>query len=144
MTTFAVYGTLFSAALLAATILPAQSEAVLVGLLLTKSYSPALLLLVASLGNILGSLINWLLGRKIESYQGKTWFPISFEQLERARNRYQRYGRWALLLSWVPVIGDPITVAAGMMREKLLIFLLLVSIAKTGRYLALAAITLQW
>lgn len=144
MTTFAVYGTLFSAALLAATILPAQSEAVLVGLLLTKSYSPALLLLVASLGNILGSLINWLLGRKIESYQGKRWFPISFEQLERARNRYQRYGRWALLLSWVPVIGDPITVAAGMMREKLLIFLLLVSIAKTGRYLALAAITLQW
>lgn len=144
MTTLAVYGTLFWAALLAATILPAQSEAALVGFLLTKSYSPASLILVASLGNILGSLINWLLGRKIESYQEKKWFPISSVQLERAKMRYQRYGRWALLLSWVPIIGDPITVAAGMMREKLLIFLLLVSVAKTGRYLVLTAITLQW
>lgn len=144
MTAFALYAGLFATAFLAATILPLQSEAALAGLLLTKSYPPWLLIAVASAGNILGSLINWLLGRKIESYQEKKWFPASPAQLERARNWYLRHGRWVLLLSWVPVFGDPITIAAGMLREKLHIFLALVTLAKAGRYIVLAAATLQW
>ncbi|MDB5375655.1 MAG: hypothetical protein JWR00_101 [Rubritepida sp.] len=142
MSDFLAYGGLFGAALAAATILPMQSEAVLVGLLLTDAYSPALLLLVASVGNTAGSAINWLLGRSVERYRDRRWFPVDAGKLERAQGWYRRYGRWSLLLSWVPVIGDPLTVVAGVMRERFLPFLLMVAIAKTGRYLALALLTL--
>jgi membrane protein YqaA with SNARE-associated domain len=64
--------------------------------------------------------------------------------LERAQRWYQRYGRWSLLASWMPVIGDPLTLVAGIMREPLPVFLALVTVAKVGRYVALAAITLSW
>jgi len=141
MSEIAAYAGLFAAAFLAATVLPFQSEAVLVGLLLT-GYEPWLLLAVASLGNVLGSLVNWGLGRGVERFQSRPWFPASEAQLERAQRWYHRYGRWSLLLSWVPVVGDPLTVVAGLLREPLATFLLLVAIAKVGRYLVLAATTL--
>ena len=137
----AALGGLFMAALLAATLLPAQSEAVLVGLLLA-GYAPWLVLAVASFGNVLGSVINWSLGRGIERLRNKRWFPVSPADLARAERWYRRYGRWSLLLSWMPIIGDPLTVVAGVLREPLPVFLLLVSVAKVGRYLVLIAVTL--
>ena len=140
----AAYGGLFLAAFLAATILPMQSEAALVGLILGGQQPVALLVLAASLGNVLGSLTNWLLGRFIERFVGRRWFPASAASLARARRQYERWGHWCLLLSWAPVIGDPLTVIAGMLREKLWRFMLLVTIAKTGRYLVLAWATLHW
>ncbi|MCQ2030362.1 DedA family protein [Stutzerimonas zhaodongensis] len=138
------YFGLFIAAFAAATLVPAQSEAVLVGLLLHGAYSPAVLLFLATLGNVLGSLVNWLLGRSVERLRHKRWFPVSDQQLERAQRRYHRYGRWSLLLSWVPIIGDPLTVIAGTLREPLWSFLLLVTLAKGARYLILAGLTLGW
>lgn len=138
------YFGLFSAAFAAATLVPAQSEAVLVGLLLGGNLSTAMLLWVATLGNVLGSMVNWLLGRYIERLRHKRWFPISQQQLQRAQRSYQRYGRWSLLLSWLPIVGDPLTVVAGTLREPLWSFLLLVTLAKGGRYLLLAAVTLGW
>jgi membrane protein YqaA with SNARE-associated domain len=134
----AAYGGLFLAALLAATILPAQSEAVLAALLLSEAYSPLLLIAVASAGNVLGSVVNWLLGRGIDRFRDRPWFPVRPAQLERASSWYRRYGRWTLLLSWVPIVGDPLTVAAGLLREPFWSFLLLVAVAKIGRYLLLA------
>jgi membrane protein YqaA with SNARE-associated domain len=144
MSTLAAYGGLFLAALVAATILPAQSEAVLGGLLATGTYSPALLILVAGTGNVLGSIVNWLLGRGVERFRGTRWFPVSDGNLDRAGRWYRRYGWWSLLLSWMPVIGDPLTVAAGIMREPFLRFLVVVSIAKFGRYIVLVALVLHW
>ena len=137
----AVYGGLFLAAFTAATLLPAQSEALVVGLLLTD-YAPWLVLAVASVGNVLGSVVNWFPGRGIERFRGRRWFPVSPAALARAEGWYRRYGRWSLLLAWAPIIGDPLTVVAGVLRETFLVFLLLVSIAKIGRYLILAAATL--
>ncbi len=142
MTDLAAYGGLFMAALIAATILPMQSEAVLVGLLLA-GYPPWLLVVVAGAGNILGSVINWLMGRWIEQYRDRRWFPVSEPALERARGWYRRYGRWSLLASWAPIVGDPLTVVAGVLRENLGVFVLLVTIAKVGRYAVLAWATLQ-
>ncbi len=142
VTDLLAYGGLFLFSLAAATILPLPSEAGLVGLLLAD-YSPWLLLLVASVGNVLGSAINWLLGRAIDRYGSHRWFPEGSSTLERARAWYHRYGRWSLLLSWVPVIGDPLTIVAGMLRERLAIFLLLVTIAKVGRYAVVIAVT-RW
>jgi len=143
MTDLAVYAGLFVTALAAATILPMQSEAALVGLLLADAYPPWLLVIVASIGNVLGAIINWLLGRGIKHFRHRTWFPAKAAGLERAQRWYQRYGKWSLLLSWAPIIGDPLTVIAGVLREPFPIFLLLVAVAKIGRYLALTAATLS-
>ena len=142
MEAVAAYGGLFVAALAAATILPMQSEAVLVGLLLTGNYEPGLLLLVASLGNVLGSVINWLLGRSVERFRDRRWFPVRPAALASAQRWYQRWGRWSLLLSWLPVVGDPLTVVAGVMREPFPVVLALVTRAKVGRSLALVAAAL--
>lgn len=125
---------LFLAAFLAATLVPAQSEALLTVMLLTKAYPWAVLLVVASVGNVLGSCVNWWLGTKADSLSGRRWFPIKPHALERARRWYQRFGRGLLLLSFMPVIGDPITFAAGLLRERFGVFLLLVGAAKTARY----------
>ena len=144
MSTLAAYAGLFLAALIAATILPAQSEAVLAGLLATGSYSPTLLILVAGTGNVLGSVVNWLLGRGIERFRAARWFPVSAKNLDRAGRWYRRYGWWSLLFSWMPIIGDPLTVAAGIMREPFARFLLVVSLAKFGRYILLTALVLHW
>lgn len=142
MSELLAYGGLFFAAFAAATIFPMQSEAVLVAMLL-GDYSPVTVFLVASVGNVLGSMVNWFLGRWIDRFRHHRWFPASDHALERARRWYHRYGRWSLLLSWVPVIGDPLTVVAGVMREPLPVFLLLVTIAKVGRYAVLAVATLS-
>lgn len=93
---------------------------------------------MASLGNVLGSVANWVLGRGVARFRHRRWFPVSEPALTRAEGWYRRWGRWSLLLSWAPVIGDPLTLAAGMLREPLGPFLLLVGLAKTTRYIALA------
>jgi membrane protein YqaA with SNARE-associated domain len=138
------YPALFLSAFGAATLLPLQSEAVLVALLLAGQHALWALLLMATLGNVLGSWLNWLLGRSIEHYRERRWFPVTPARLEQAQGWYARYGRWSLLLSWMPVIGDPLTLVAGVMRERLWIFLLIVTLAKAGRYVVLAALTLAW
>ncbi|WP_054005337.1 YqaA family protein [Cypionkella psychrotolerans] len=141
MSEIAAYFGLFGAAFLAATLLPAQSEALVVGLLLFD-YAPWLVLTVASVGNVLGSVVNWFLGRGIERFRERRWFPASPEALARAERWYRRFGKWSLLLAWMPVIGDPLTLVAGVMREPFPVFLLLVTVAKVGRYLVLTAVTL--
>jgi membrane protein YqaA with SNARE-associated domain len=139
----AVYGGLLLAAFLAATLLPMQSEAALVALLLA-SWPPAALVVVASAGNVLGSMLNWWLGRELLRFQDRRWFPVPPAALARAQRSYRQWGRWSLLLSWLPLIGDPLTLAAGIMREPLRVFVPLVLLAKTGRYLVLAVATLHY
>ena len=139
MIDLATYGSLFLAAFLAATLIPAQSESVLTGLILAGGQPVIALVAVASLGNILGSVLNWLIGRGVERFRTKKWFPASEAQLAHAQQRYQRFGYWSLLLAWVPIIGDPLPLVAGILREPLWRFLLLVSIGKIGRYVVLAA-----
>jgi membrane protein YqaA with SNARE-associated domain len=137
MLDLAAYGGLFLIAFLAATIFPAQSEIALLGMISTKAYPVWALIIVASAGNILGSVANWWLGIYIEHFKNKKWFPVKDQDLNKAQHWYSKYGRWSLLLSWVPFIGDPITVAAGVMKERLAVFIGLVSVAKIGRYVAL-------
>lgn len=128
---------LFAAAFLAATLLPAQSEAVLVGLLLTERYDQWLLLSIASIGNTAGSALNWLLGRLVNRLGHRRWLGAGEAQLVRAEAWYRRWGLWSLLLAWVPVVGDPLTLVAGLLRAPLLPFLAVVGLAKSARYLVL-------
>lgn len=102
-----------------------------------------MLILVASIGNILGSTANWVLGRGIERFRDRPWFPVRPAALGRATGWYRRYGRWSLLLSWVPIIGDPLTVVAGVLREPLWSFVAIVAVAKVMRYLAVAGAVLS-
>lgn len=129
---------LFLTAFLAATLIPAQSEAVLVALILTAAHPLWLLLVVATVGNVLGSVVNWALGRFLIRFAGRRWFPVSPRQLDRAAGWYGRWGHWSLLGAWLPVVGDPLTLAAGMLREPFWRFALIVTLAKGGRYLVLA------
>lgn len=134
---------LFGVSFLAATLLPAQSELGLSGLIYLGDEPIVLLIAAASLGNTLGSVVNWGLGRGAAKFSEATWFPVSGDKLEKATAWYHRYGRWSLLLSWAPIIGDPLTLAAGILKEHFWSFLILVAIAKTGRYLIVALITLS-
>ena len=119
---------------LAATILPLSSELVLSTMLLTDSFDKYLLLVVASFGNIFGSSVNWYLGKKILIFRDKKWFPVNEKQIAKSEMYFKKYGIWSLLLAWVPIIGDPLTVIAGILKINFFTFLLLVSISKTSRY----------
>ncbi len=134
------YAGLFMVALIAATIFPLQSEALLAGLLIAGNQPVWALIAVASVGNVIGSTINWILGRSIERFRNRRWFPIKARALDRAEGWDRKFGRWTLLLSWTPVIGDPLTMIAGVLREPLWSFLIIVSIAKTARYIVIAAL----
>ena len=143
MNDLAVYFGLFLTAFAAATILPMQSETALSGLILLDEYPVGTLVAVVSVGNVAGSVINWALGRGVDKFRDKKWFPVKETMLNRSVRWYHRYGRWSLLLSWAPIIGDPLTVVAGILREPFWSFLLLVTVAKTGRYIALTAAVLE-
>ena len=97
-----------------------------------------MLIAIATFGNVLGAVVNWGLGMFAARYRDRTWFPVDRAKLEQAEGQYRKYGRYSLLLSWVPFIGDPITVVAGVLRERLWSFLVLVTIAKSARYIVIA------
>jgi membrane protein YqaA with SNARE-associated domain len=125
---------LFSSAFLSATLLPGTSEVYLFALL-KQGGDSWLLVLVATLGNTLGAVVNWLLGLYLLHFQHRRWFYFTPRQIERAQRWFQRYGFWSLLLAWAPLIGDALTLIAGIMRVRLGLFLVLVFVGKGLRYL---------
>ena len=140
MTGTVPYLSLFGISFLAATIFPAQSELVLSGMLISGRFDPWLLILTATIGNVLGSVLNWLIGRYLHGYRDRRWFPVSPAGLARGERVFQRWGLWTLLLSWLPIIGDPLTIVAGFLRVPLKLFLPIVLFAKAGRYIAISGL----
>lgn len=138
----AIYFALFTSAFLAATLIPAQSELALSALILTGAHSLWLLIAIASAGNTLGSCLNWFLGAKLSHLRGHKFFPVKPAALDKAQSWYRRYGRYTLLLSWAPIIGDPLTLAAGLLKEPFPSFLALAALAKTARYVVVAGLSL--
>ena len=129
-----IYLSLFSISFLAATILPLSSELMLAGLIATSNYDNLLLLIVASFGNVLGSIINWILGFYSRNLTIKKWVPFKGKQIENSSRWFNKFGKWSLLFAWVPIIGDPLTLVAGLLRVKFIEFLILVTIGKVSRY----------
>ncbi|MGZ5056037.1 MAG: YqaA family protein [Methylobacter sp.] len=136
------YLSLFSVSFLAATIIPFYSEVALVGLL-AAGYDPFLLWLFASVGNTLGAVVNWVLGRYLLHFEHKRWFPFPSSELHRYQRWYQHFGVWSLLLSWLPVGGDALTFIAGIMKVNLGIFVILVGLGKSLRYALIIALSGQ-
>ena len=132
-----IYLSLFAISFLAATILPFSSELTLAGLIATSNYDNLLLLIVASFGNILGSVVNWVLGFYSINLTAKKWFPFKGRQIESSSKWFDKFGKWSLLFAWVPVIGDPLTFIAGILKVNFFLFLALVALGKISRYFLL-------
>ena len=130
-----IYLSLFAVGFIVATIIPFGSEVYFAYLLSMNQYNGLLLLIAASLGNVLGSVFNWICGYYANYWINKKWFPIKKKHIDKASRIFDKYGKWSLLLGWVPIIGDPITFVAGTFRYSFFPFLLLVSIGKVGRYI---------
>lgn len=127
-----VYITLFFVAFASATLLPMGSEALLL-YNLSEGYVVWLLWTVASVGNTLGSMVNYWLGLKGETYLEEKGY-LNEQKMQKARASFDRYGGWTLLLSWVPVIGDPLTFIAGVFKYNFWGFVVIVAAAKAARY----------
>ena len=123
-----IYLSLFAISFLAATILPFSSELTLAGLISTSNYDNLLLLIVASFGNVLGSAVNWALGFYSRIFTTKKWFPFKEIQIEKSSKWFTKFGKWSLLFAWVPFVGDPLTLVAGLLRVRFLDFIILVAI----------------
>jgi membrane protein YqaA with SNARE-associated domain len=136
------YLPLFLTAFGAATVLPGFSEVTFAAMLAQSPDDWLMLLIVATAGNTLGGIANWMLGRFLLHWQDRKWFPVSHKHLDQASRLFRTYGYPLLLLSWLPVIGDPITLAAGVLRARLLPSLVLILIGKAARYGILAWATL--
>lgn len=144
MNDLAIYSSLLISAFSAATLLPGSSEALLTGFIATEQGVPVLLFTVATIGNVAGSAVNWVLGRFFIHFRDRKWFPVSERRYSQAVRWYERFGFWSLLFAWLPIVGDPLTVIAGALRTRFWLFLLLVSIGKGGRYLFVVAVALTW
>lgn len=130
---------LFASAFTSATLLPGTSEGVLAALLGLGLVPVVLAVGVATIGNTAGSLVNWAIGRFLGNYRNHPRFPASEKMMDRAQGWYDRFGVWTLLASWVPIVGDPLTVVAGLMRAPLILVVPLVMLAKGVRYAIVAA-----
>jgi len=120
-------------AFLAATLLPLSSELVLSALLLAGE-NPLTVIIIATFGNVLGSIVNYLIGRWGADGILHRWFKLTQQQTDKAEQRFNHYGKWSLLLAWLPIIGDPLTFIAGVLKIRFSLFLILVTIGKFGRY----------
>jgi membrane protein YqaA with SNARE-associated domain len=129
---------LFFSSFLAATILPLSSEVVL-AILLANGLNPYAAVSVATLGNLLGSVTNYGLGILGNRMLLNRYIKRSDREIKAALDRFKKFGAASLLFAWVPVIGDPLTMAAGLIRVNFLLFLLLVF---TGKFLRYVMITL--
>lgn len=128
---------LFFSALISATLFPGGSEALLL-YRLHEGGAALSLVLIATTGNVLGSLITYAMGRLGNEAVHRHWLRISEENVSRAEAWFARFGRPALLLAWLPVVGDPLCLVAGLLRCHLVTFLLLVTLGKLARYTLLA------
>ncbi len=133
---------LFIASFLSATILPLSSVVVMIALLV-NGFSPTMTVVIASVGNVLGAVVNYALGFWLSANVIKKWLKMSEDDFVHAEQRFQKYGLASLCLAWVPIIGDPLTVVAGMLRVNLVWFFVLVTFGKLLRYVVLAYLTLQ-
>lgn len=133
------YVAVFLSSFFAATIIPFYSEIAVTGALAAGA-EPVPLIAVATLGNTLGAVVGWWLGRLLLRFRDRRWFPASARELERAQRWFQRFGVWSLLLAWLPLGGDALTVVAGVMRVRLDVFVVLVGIGKGLRYVVVVGL----
>ncbi|MFY8326955.1 YqaA family protein [Pseudoalteromonas sp. ZZD1] len=133
------YLSLFLTAFISATLLPSSSEIVLTAMITQGDYLLWLLWLAATVGNVLGSCINYWLGTQVMRFKDRKWFPVSQTNIDKAQVRFEKYGVYSLLFAWLPIVGDPLTVVGGIFKVRWWTFLWLVTLGKGARYLVVLA-----
>lgn len=136
------YLTLFFTAFVSAILLPSSSEVVLTAMVTKGEYLLWLLWLTATVGNVLGSCVNYWLGTQVIRFKDRNWFPVSQANIDKAQQRFEKYGVYSLFLAWVPIIGDPLTVVGGIFKVHWWTFLWIVTLGKGARYLVVLAFAL--
>ncbi len=134
-----IYFGLFLSALLSATLLPGTSEVMLVSLSM-QNYDALTLWVWVTLGNTIGSIVNWLLGRYLTRFQHKPWFPFKPDSMQKSQRWFKKYGVWSLLMAWAPIIGDGLTFIAGLMRVRFGLFFVLTATGKGMRYFVILGV----
>ena len=143
MSSIEVYVILFASSFSSSTILPGHSELTLTAFITQREYETIYLIIVASIGNVLGSIVNWYLGLYFIKFKNKKWFPLNEKNMNNSSRWFLKYGKWSLLLSWVPFVGDGLTLIAGVLKVPLYEFVLLVTIAKVTRYVFVAMMAMS-
>lgn len=143
MSLIEVYVILFLSSFTSSTILPGNSELTLTAFISQREFETLYLIIVASIGNVLGSIVNWYLGRYFIKFKNKKWFPFNEKNLNNSSKWFLKYGKWSLLLSWLPFIGDGLTLIAGVLKVPLFEFIVLVTIAKVVRYVFVASMAVS-
>ena len=138
MSSIEVYFILFASSFSSSTILPGHSELTLTAFITQREYETIYLIIVASIGNVLGSIVNWYLGLYFIKFKNKKWFPLNEKNMNNSSKWFLKYGKWSLLLSWIPFVGDGLTLIAGVLKVPLYEFVLLVTVAKVTRYIFVA------
>jgi membrane protein YqaA with SNARE-associated domain len=140
MSSFEVYFILFISSFVSSTILPGNSELTLTAFISQREYETMYLIIIASIGNVSGSIVNWYLGLNFIKFKNKKWFPFKEKNIKNSSKWFLKYGKWSLLISWVPFIGDGLTLIAGISKLPLNEFIIFVTIAKVARYIFVAMI----
>ncbi|KAF7771345.1 hypothetical protein PUND_a0076 [Pseudoalteromonas undina] len=135
-----LYITLFFTAFISATLLPSSSEVLMGGMIMQGNTNLWLIWFAATLGNVLGSCVNYWLGTQALRFKDKKWFPVSEKGLKKAQKQFNKYGVYSLLFAWLPIVGDPLTVIGGVFKVRFSMFLVLVTLGKGLRYLAVIAL----
>ncbi|MCQ8879638.1 DedA family protein [Pseudoalteromonas shioyasakiensis] len=133
------YLSLFFTAFISATLLPSSSELVLTAMVTQGDYLLWLLWLTATVGNVLGSCVNYWLGTQVIRFKDRKWFPVSQASIDKAQLHFKKYGVYSLLFAWLPIIGDPLTVVGGIFKVRWWTFIWLVALGKGARYLVVLA-----
>ena len=135
-----IYLILFVSAFLSATLFPLGSEALFI-YDINEGYNIYLLLFFATIGNSLGSIFNYFLGLKGEEYLIRKKL-LSEKMILKSKNYFDKYGFYCLLFSWLPIIGDPLTFVAGILKYDLKKFVIIITLAKFLRYLFIALVVI--
>ena len=138
---FAMDWTLFFSALISSTLFPGGSETLLL-YRLHEGGNASALVAIATVGNVLGSLITYTMGRLGNEAIHKKWLRMDEKKIERAEHWFGRYGQVSLLFAWLPIVGDPLCLVAGLLRSSLIWFVMLVTLGKCARYVLLAGLVI--
>jgi len=129
--------TLFFSSLISSTLFPGGSEALLL-YRLNEGANPYAMVTIATIGNVLGSTITYGMGRLGNEAVHKRWLRMNEARVAQAERWFTKYGQPSLLFAWLPIIGDPLCLVAGLLRSPIWVFLILVTLGKFGRYVFLA------
>lgn len=124
----------FIAGAISASILPGTTEVAMATAIGAFKLAPIPVIAAATAGSVAGSGVQWAIGRFLASYRDHRRFPLKAADYDKYAAWFQRYGVWALIMSWLPGVGDVLTLVGGLFRTPFWLSMVLVGLAKGARF----------